>query len=224
CGQQRFRPDACRRRPRPAVGGDLRLHLPGLYPAADGQGRGTIDTRGLRPLFSAGVPPRPSQMHDRGGAGGGGGGGAQVAAPAARDLAMTFAFLIYRYFPFGGQQRNMLAMAQEAHRRGHRVTVLCHHWQGDRPAGIEVVEVPVSGWTNHSRTQAFARAAAQILARRQVDLRVGFIKLPELDVYYAADPCFAEKALCQRGWLYRLAPRTRAYLALERAVFEPASG
>ncbi len=137
---------------------------------------------------------------------------------------MTFAFLIYRYFPFGGQQRNMLAMAQEAHRRGHRVTVLCHHWQGDRPAGIEVVEVPVSGWTNHSRTQAFARAAAQILARRQVDLRVGFIKLPELDVYYAADPCFAEKALCQRGWLYRLAPRTRAYLALERAVFEPASG
>lgn len=48
-------------------------------------------------------------------------------------------------------------------------------------------------------------------------------KLPGLDLYYAADPCFAEKACHQRGPLYRLLPRTRGYLRLERAVFAPAS-
>ena len=132
---------------------------------------------------------------------------------------MNFAFLIYRFFPYGGQQRNMLNMAREALARGHGVTVLCHHWRGEVPEGLDVVRLPAKGLGNHSRLAAFSAAARDWLRGRDMDLVVGFIKLPGLDAYYAADPCFAEKARNQRGCLYRLSPRTRAYLAFERAVF-----
>lgn len=136
---------------------------------------------------------------------------------------MKLAFLIYRYFPYGGQQRNMLAMALEAARRGHQVKILCHLWQGDKPEGLEIVQLPVSGFANHTRMARFGAEALKLLAGQPVDLVVGFIKLPGLDAYYAADPCFAEKALNKRGFFYRLAPRTRAYLRLEQAVFDAAA-
>lgn len=140
----------------------------------------------------------------------------QVASDSAK---LNLAFLIYRYFPYGGQQRNMLTMAREAAARGHRVTVLCHSWDGDVPEGIAVAPIAAEGLGNHTRLAAFARGAAAWLGGAEIDLVVGFIKLPGLDAYYAADPCFAEKALNQRGWWYRLSPRTRTYLAFEGAVF-----
>lgn len=131
---------------------------------------------------------------------------------------MHLGIVLFRYFPFGGQQRDMLAIAREALERGHAVTVVCHHWQGERPEGLAVVEVDVSGFTNHRRMASLAKRARDRLRARHVDLVLGFVKIPGLDVYFAADPCFAEKAR-RRGPLYRLAPRTRTYLALEAAVF-----
>ena len=64
---------------------------------------------------------------------------------------MKLAFLIYRYFPYGGQQRNMLAMAQEAVRRGHQVSIFCHLWQGEQPEGLDIRQVTVTGFANHTR-------------------------------------------------------------------------
>ena len=46
---------------------------------------------------------------------------------------MNFAFAIFKYFPFGGLQRDMLRMAEAAVRRGHRVTVFASSWDGDPP-------------------------------------------------------------------------------------------
>jgi len=132
---------------------------------------------------------------------------------------MKLALLIYRYFPYGGQQRDMLAIARAALARGHAVTVYCHLWQGDVPEGLEVRRVPVRGWTNHNRMRRFGEAALKLLADNPPDLVLGFIKLPGLDAYYAADPCFADKAYGKRGLLYRLSPRSRVYLQLEREVF-----
>ncbi|MAT52518.1 MAG: glucosyltransferase I RfaG, partial [Porticoccaceae bacterium] len=131
---------------------------------------------------------------------------------------MNIAFVIYRYFPFGGQQRNMLAMAQEAISRGHGVRVLCREWQGDRPPGVEVELLTVKGFANHAKMASLAASARERLAAKPADLVVGFVKLPGLQAYYAADPCFAEKAV-KRGWWYRLSPRTRTYLAFEESVF-----
>jgi UDP-glucose:(heptosyl)LPS alpha-1,3-glucosyltransferase len=44
-----------------------------------------------------------------------------------------------------------------------------------------------------------------------------------LDVYFAADPCYAEKAIELRHPLYRLLPRYRHFAAFERSVFDPQS-
>jgi UDP-glucose:(heptosyl)LPS alpha-1,3-glucosyltransferase len=134
---------------------------------------------------------------------------------------LQLAFALYKYFPFGGLQRNMLAMALEAIARGHGVTVYCSDWQGDCPAGIDLQVIPARGWDNAARMQHFAADLRPQL--KAYDLLVGFNKWPGLDLYYAADSCFAYKAHYERGFFYRLAPRTKAYLKLEKAVFGTAS-
>ncbi len=136
---------------------------------------------------------------------------------------MKLAVLIYRYFPYGGQQRDMLAIATEALRRGHEVRVYCHRWEGEVPAGLRVESVPVKGLANHRRMVRFGRAAQTALETFAPDLVLGFVKLPGLDAYYAADTCFADKAARKWGALMGLLPRNRAYLALEKAVFDPVS-
>ena len=130
---------------------------------------------------------------------------------------LRLAFALYKYFPFGGLQRNMLAMALEAIARGHGVTIFCSDWQGECPAEIDLQVIPARGWGNAARMQNFAADLRPKLKAN--DLLVGFNKWPGLDLYYAADSCFAYKANYERGFFYRLAPRTKAYLRLEKAVF-----
>ena len=65
----------------------------------------------------------------------------------------------------------------------------------------------------------FSDWVQQTLSRDPVDAVVGINKMPNLDVYYAADSCYEEKANSQRGWLYRLLPRYRHFSVYERAVF-----
>ncbi len=43
--------------------------------------------------------------------------------------------------------------------------------------------------------------------------------MPGLDVYYAADPCFAEMAATQRGSYYRYSSRYKHFSAFEESVF-----
>lgn len=136
---------------------------------------------------------------------------------------MKLALVLYRYFAFGGLQRNMLAIATEARRRGHDITVYCTSWEGDKPAGISVDLIPHRGWSNAARMTNFASDLSSKLAAGQFDLVVGFNKWPGLDLYYAADSCFAYKAYRERGFWYRMTPRAKAYLAFEAAVFGPDS-
>ena len=44
---------------------------------------------------------------------------------------MKLAFLLFEYFPYGGLQRDMVAIATKALERGHQVTVLTRAWHGD---------------------------------------------------------------------------------------------
>lgn len=115
----------------------------------------------------------------------------------------------------------MLAMAQEAVARGHTVTIYCSDWQGERAENIAVHFIPARGWSNAARMRNFAADMASAVA--EYDVLVGFNKWPGLDLYYAADSCFAFKARYERGFFYRLTPRTRAYLKLEEAVFSDTS-
>jgi UDP-glucose:(heptosyl)LPS alpha-1,3-glucosyltransferase len=132
---------------------------------------------------------------------------------------MNFAFVLFKYFPFGGLQRDMIAAAEVGLRRGHRITVFCSEWQGERPEGLEVELLPVKALTNATQMRKFSQQLSRLLGEKRFDAVVGFNKLPDLDVYYAADSCFAAKAYEEKSFLYRLSPRARTYLAYEAAVF-----
>ena len=135
---------------------------------------------------------------------------------------MKLAFLLFEYFPYGGLQRDMVAIATKALERGHQVTVLTRAWHGD-PApveGLEVRTLPSAARSNHASDADFARRVTALLDG--FDRVVGFNKMPGLDVYYAADPCFEDKAQTLRNPLYRISSRYRHFAEYERAVFSPA--
>lgn len=138
---------------------------------------------------------------------------------------MKFAFLIFKYFPFGGMQRDMLRIAREVTKRGHQVEIFTISWDGDLPDGdIRVHVIPARGLFNYSKYRRFiAEAYRQVDAAagrgQAFDLIVGFNRMEGLDVYFAADPCFIERAHAQRNWLYRLTPRYRWFAQCEEAIF-----
>ncbi len=136
---------------------------------------------------------------------------------------MQLAFTLFKYFPFGGLQRDFLRIALACQARGHGIRVYTLSWQGEVPAGFEVLTVPVRALTNPRRYEKFAAWVHADLAKRPVDRVVGFNKMPGLDFYYCADPCYEDKARTLRGPLYRLSGRYRHFAAYERAVFAPDS-
>lgn len=134
---------------------------------------------------------------------------------------MKLALALYRYFPYGGLQRDFLRVARAALARGHRVRALVTDWQGEVPAGLEVTTLPVSSASNHRRMADFATAVARALPGLEADLSLGFNRLPGLDAYFASDSCFAEQ-LAAKPLPARLLPRYRVYLDLERRTLERA--
>lgn len=136
---------------------------------------------------------------------------------------MKLAFCLYKYFPFGGLQRDFLRIALACQARGHTIRVYTLDWEGDVPLGFDLVRVPVRAWSNVRRNEKFSDWISADLAVSLVDRVVGFNKMPGLDVYFAADGCFEEKARQLRNPLYRLSARYRHFSAYERAVFAPQS-
>ncbi|HEX5539040.1 MAG TPA: glycosyltransferase family 4 protein [Methylophilaceae bacterium] len=138
---------------------------------------------------------------------------------------MKFAFLIFKYFPFGGMQRDMLRIANELVKQGHTVDIFTISWQGELPeCAINVHVMPVRGLLNFKRYQRFidqahARIEAAAQSGNKVDLIVGFNRMRGLDAYFGADPCYIERAHVQRGPLYRLTSRYRWFAECERLIF-----
>jgi UDP-glucose:(heptosyl)LPS alpha-1,3-glucosyltransferase len=139
------------------------------------------------------------------------------------ELTLRLAFLLYKYFPYGGMQRDFRRFVEETQKRGHDCRIYYISWQGDEIAGTELRRVPVSATSNHRRNERFSAWVTQDLAQDPVDGVIGFNKMPGLDVYYAADSCYLDKAINERGFLYRWGGRFRHFSAYEAAVFGVAS-
>ncbi|WP_312454937.1 glycosyltransferase family 4 protein [Pseudescherichia sp.] len=133
---------------------------------------------------------------------------------------MIVAFCLYKYFPFGGLQRDFMRIARTVAGRGHQVRVYTQSWQGECPDEFELIVVPVRKRTNHGRNAEYYEWVKAHLAQHPVARVVGFNKMPGLDIYYAADVCYAEKVAQEKGFFYRLTSRYRHYAAFERATFE----
>ena len=136
--------------------------------------------------------------------------------------APTIAFVLFKYFPHGGLQRDFMRIASACAALGARVQVHALAWSGERPEGFDVQVPDIRALTNHRRYARFAAHLQAVFARNPVDLVVGFNRVPGLDVHFAGDPCFAARA-AMRSALYRATPRCRHFLAFERAVFAPSA-
>ncbi len=132
---------------------------------------------------------------------------------------MQLAFVLYKYFPFGGLQRDFMRIALECQHRGHSIRVYTPIWEGEVPDGFDVRVAPVRALFNHRRNEKFSAWLAADLARAPVDRVVGFNKMPGLDVYYAADGCYEDKAQTLRNPIYQRWGRYKHFADYERAVF-----
>ena len=135
------------------------------------------------------------------------------------ERQLTLAFCLMEYFPFGGQQRDFRKIADYCVEQGHRVIALVNVWRDELPATFEVVQFGIRAGSNHRRLEKFADTVASWRHAHPVDALVGFLKMPGLDCYFAADPCYRERALRRYGWLAYLQPRFHGLSRLERAVF-----
>jgi UDP-glucose:(heptosyl)LPS alpha-1,3-glucosyltransferase len=136
---------------------------------------------------------------------------------------MKLAFCLFKYYPFGGLERDFLRTVQLCLARGYEVHVFTMRWQGKIPPHCKVTFIPVSAWTNHGRVQQFADKLTHFLQQEHFDVVIGFNRIPGLDVYLQADLCYRSQIAKKHGAWYRLLPRYHIYADLEETVFSPKS-
>jgi UDP-glucose:(heptosyl)LPS alpha-1,3-glucosyltransferase len=136
---------------------------------------------------------------------------------------MKLAFCIFKYFPYGGLERDFLRILTACQQHNHEIHVYTMNWQGEISPGVQVTIVPAKGWTNHSRCASFVKNLRHLLKTKKYDVIVGFNRMPGLDVCYAADICFEHNTRMNHGKLYRLTKRYKIFSELEHAVFNPKS-
>lgn len=136
---------------------------------------------------------------------------------------MKLAFVLYKYFPFGGLQRDMVRIAQACERQGHEIHVFTLSWEGERPQSFHVHVLKVNRLNNHAKYRAFYQSLSTGFRKYEISKVIGFNKMPGLAFYYAADPCLKEKLDTERSWLTRQLPRYRHFLDYEGAVFKSSS-
>lgn len=139
---------------------------------------------------------------------------------------LHIAFVLYRYFPHGGLQKDFLRALQEVLARGHNVTVYLAKQEAPLPesGNLTVRMLPVCGFSNHAKMRSFSGKMQVELAKNSFDKVLMFSRLPGGDFYFAADNCLAtDWAALHHPLILKLLPRYRTFLALEKAVFAPES-
>ena len=133
---------------------------------------------------------------------------------------MKLGFCLFKYFPYGGLQRDFMDVALRCQADGHEIYVYTLSWQGVQPEGFHVRIIEVHSISNHAKYHRYHQQMMDMSHEDQVDCLVGFNKMPGLDVYFASDPCYRARP---HNWLQRLSPRYKHFMKFERAVFAPGS-
>ncbi|MCD6292546.1 MAG: glycosyltransferase family 4 protein [Deltaproteobacteria bacterium] len=133
---------------------------------------------------------------------------------------MKLAFTLFKYFPYGGLQRDCLRIADLCRQAGAEVDIYAARLQGEAPIGVNFTHLLSPGFSHHRQYLSFAKRI-QVLSQDYRAL-IGFNKMPGLDLYFAADPCYAA-TVKEKSWMKRLTSRYRTLSAFEQAVFAPAA-
>ncbi len=135
------------------------------------------------------------------------------------DRNMKIGFVLYDYYPFGGLQEDCLATALATERLGHEIHIFTRTWKGEPPARGKAHILGKTGWSNTSRNQNFFKQLSATLPQHNLDGIVAFNRIPQADIYFAADPCFLERKKATLFW-QKLGSRHRYYAALEASIFK----
>ncbi len=136
---------------------------------------------------------------------------------------MQLAICLFKFFKYGGLARDFLNISNICIARGHSVTVFAMEWHGDIPDNINLKLLPAKHWQNHLRAKIYIKKLKKELNNNKFDLVLGFNKMPDLDVYYAADPCYIEKTVGCSRFFYRMGGRYKYYSYCEKTVFSEES-
>ena len=137
-------------------------------------------------------------------------------------MKKKIAILLYKYFPYGGLQKDFLATAKELLSRGHELKIFTRSWEGDIPEGLNVMQLGETGFTNHSRNKKFVKKVFDEINKYSPEIIFGFNKIPGLDLYFAADTCFAKQAH-NKNTLQKYTKRFKQSLDYENHVFSKES-
>lgn len=133
---------------------------------------------------------------------------------------MKLAVCLFKFFPYGGLARDFMRIMQACLETGDHLDVYVMEWQGEVPDDMHVHIIPVSGFSNHARLASYIRQVQSALHESDHDLVIGFNKIPGLDLYYAADPCYIDRVRANPLYgVMKYTPRVRFYSECERAVF-----
>jgi len=137
-------------------------------------------------------------------------------------MKKKLALLLYRYFPYGGLQKDFLGISKELVARGHIVKVYTRSWEGDIPKNLDVIQLGEKGLSNYSKNKNYVSEAMKSLENFIPDIVFGFNKMPGLDLYFAADTCFAKQSLTKNN-IQRFTRRFRQSMRFEEEVFSISS-
>ena len=127
---------------------------------------------------------------------------------------------IYRYFPHGGLQRDMMNAVLALRRRNYDVTIFCMSWETNEfPPDVAVRRLRVSGATNAGKARKFDLALARVLKKRDFDFHLSFNKVAFADCHFVDDLPFARSAEQVPLWRRIFSQRWRIYSKMERQVF-----
>lgn len=136
---------------------------------------------------------------------------------------MRLAFCLFKYFPYGGLQRDFMRIAQKCYEKGHEIVVYTMSWEGVQPQHFTINIINCNQITNHAKITSFTKKVGDSLIIDKVDLVIGFNKMPGLDIYYCADTCYVAKVEEQKKNLsklfYKLTNRYKTYSKLEHEIF-----
>jgi len=132
-----------------------------------------------------------------------------------------FILIIFKHFPYGGAQRDLLQLAKKLCRKNF-VEIVCMDWDGTLPKekNISVKLIESNYFFNYQRYSEFKNKVSQYIQNQTNVISISFSKISGFDFYYAADSCFASK---NKNFFKNLSPRYQFFHKEEYQIFNPKS-